>query len=135
MKLLQMKRLLIVALSVLALCAAQTSLLAQATPGTQGTAGAQPKAKTMNASGTVKSVSGDSLVVTTDSKDMTFSIDSSTKFVGKGLGTKSAAGKMTAADAVAANDRVKVAYHDMGGTMHAATVTVTAKATGAPPKK
>jgi hypothetical protein len=116
-----MKRFLIVALSVLALCAAQAGLQAQG------------KTKTMNATGTVKSVSGNSLVVTAqDGKDMTFTVDSSTKFVGKGLGTKSAAGKLTATDAVAMSDRVRVAYHDMSGTLHAATVTVTNKAAGGP---
>jgi hypothetical protein len=130
-----MKRILIVALSVLALSATQTGLLAQATSGAQGTSGAQAKTKTMNATGTVKSVTGDSLVVTTGSKDMTFAVDGTTKFVGKGLGTKAAGGKLTATDAVAANDRVRVAYHDMGGTMHAATVTVTGKGAAATPKK
>jgi hypothetical protein len=129
-----MKRFLIIALSVLALCATQTGLLAQGTPGAQGTSGA-PKTKTMNATGTVKSVTGDSLVVTSGSKDMTFTVDGTTKFVGKGLGTKAAGGKLTATDAVAANDRVRVAYHDMGGTMHAATVTVTGKGAAATPKK
>jgi hypothetical protein len=117
-----MKRFLVVALSVLALSAVQDDLLAQG------------KTKTMNANGTVKSVSGNELVVTVDGKDMTFSVDTSTKFVGKGLGTKSAAGKLTAADAVSENDKVRVAYHDMGGTMHAATVTITSKGAG-PPKK
>ena len=118
-----MKRLLVVALSVLALCATQ--------PGLQ----AQGKTKTMNATGTVKSVAGDSLVVTANGKDMTFAVDGTTKFVGKGLGTKAAGGKLTATDAVAMNDRVRVAYHDMGGTMHAATVTVTSKGSAAAPKK
>jgi hypothetical protein len=117
-----MKRFLVVVLSVLALCAAQADLLAQG------------KTKTMNAAGTVKSVAGSELVVTVDGKDMTFAVDNSTKFVGKGLGTKAASGKMTAADAVAENDKVRVAYHDMGGTRHAATVTVTNKAAGAPKK-
>ena len=129
-----MKRLLIVALSVLALSATQTGLLAQTTSGAQGTSGAG-KTKTMNATGMVKSVSGDSLVVTTNGKDMTFAVDGTTKFVGKGLGTKAAGGKLTATDAVSANDRVRVAYHDMGGTMHAATVTVTSKGSAAAPKK
>ena len=129
-----MKRFLIVALSVLALSATQTGLLAQTTSGAQGTSGAQ-KTKTMNASGMVKSVSGDSLVVTANGKDMTFTVDGTTKFVGKGLGTKAAGGKLTATDAVSANDRVRVAYHDMGGTMHAATVTVTSKGSAAAPKK
>jgi hypothetical protein len=118
-----MKRLL-VALSVLALCFAQ--------PGLQ----AQGKTKTMNMSGTVKSVSGNSLVVSgADGKDMTFTVDNTTKFVGKGLGTKAKAGKLTATDAVATNDRVRVAYHDMGGTMHAASVNVVSKGAAATPKK
>jgi hypothetical protein len=123
-----MSRLMIIALSVLALSAAQ--------PGLEAQQGTQTKTKTQNASGTVKSVTGNSLVITAaDNKEMTFSIDGSTKFVGKGLGTKASQGKLTATDAVAANDRVRVAYHDMSGTMHAATVTVTNKAGGAAPKK
>jgi hypothetical protein len=124
-----MKRLL-VALSVLALCAAQPGLQALA-------AGQAPaKSKTMNMTGTVKSVSGNSLVVSDSAgKDVTFTVDGSTKFVGKGLGTKAKSGKLTATDAVAASDHVRVAYHDMGGTMHAATVNVVSKGTAAAPKK
>ena len=118
-----MKRLLI-ALSVLALCAAPAAA-----------AQAQGKAKTMTASGTVKSVSGNSLTVTAaGGKDMTFAVDNSTKFVGKGLGTKSKEGNLTATDAVAAGDHVSVTYHDMGGTMHAANVRVVSKGTVAPKK-
>jgi hypothetical protein len=113
-----MKRLLVVALSVFALCAAQAGLQAQAK---------KPAMKTMSASGTVKSVSGSQLVVTSAGKDMTFAVDSSTKFVGKGLGTKAKAGNLTATDAVHEGDHVSVSYHDMGGTMHAARVSVTAK--------
>jgi anthranilate/para-aminobenzoate synthase component II len=114
-----MKRLVLVALSVLGLCVASQSVaLAQG-----GKA-----AKAMTVSGTVKSVSGTSLTITSGAKDMTFTIDGSTKFVGKGLSTKSAAGKITATDAVAMNDRVSVTYHDMGGTMHAASVRITNKA-------
>ena len=91
---------------------------------------AQAKAKTMMASGTVKSVSGTSLVVTGGGKDWNFTMDSTTKFVGKGLSTKSRekGGKITAMDAVAMNDSVTVTYHDMGGTMHAAQVRVNNKA-------
>lgn len=116
-----MKRLLFVALAIAALCAAQTVGL-----------DAQPKAKTATASGTVKSVSGTSLTITAaGGKDMTFTVDSSTKFVGRGLGTKAKAGPITATDAVAANDKVRVTYHDMGGTLHAASVNITAKGTAA----
>ena len=123
-----MKRLL-VALSVMALCVAQPVLQAQAPA-------APAKSKTMNMTGTVKSVSGSSLVVSDSAgKDVTFTVDGSTKFVGKGLGTKAKSGKLTATDAVAASDHVRVAYHDMGGTMHAATVNVVSKGTAAAPKK
>jgi hypothetical protein len=115
-----MKRLL-VALSVVAMYVVALPLGIQA----------QDKAKSMTASGTVKSVSGDSLVVTSSGKDMTFTMDGTTKFVGKGLSTKSTAkgGKLTATDAVAAGDMVSVTYHDMGGKMHAANVRITNKGT------
>ena len=116
-----MKRLLIVALAVVALCVGQAVGL-----------DAQGKTKTSTANGTVKAVTGNSLTVTAaGGKDMSFTIDNTTKFVGKGLGTKSKAGPITATDAVAMGDRVRVTYHDMGGTLHAANVSVTAKAAGA----
>jgi predicted transcriptional regulator len=119
-----MKHLVIVALTVFGLCAVAqpVALHAQAMKSTT---------KAMTAAGTVKSVSATSLTVTSGGKDMTFMLDSSTKFIGKGLGTKSQAkaGKMTATDAVAANDSVSVAYHDMSGMLHAASVRVTAKGT------
>ena len=113
-----MKRVLMVALAVIALCGTQVGLQAQSKGG-----------KAMSATGTVKSVSGSSLVVSgKDGKDMTFAIDSSTKFVGKGLSTKSAKGPITATDAVHQGDAVSVSYHDMGGTMHAAQVRITSTA-------
>jgi hypothetical protein len=119
-----MKHLVIVALTVFGLCAVAqpVALHAQAMKSTT---------KAMTAAGTVKSVSATCLTVTSGGKDMTFMLDSSTKFIGKGLGTKSQAkaGKMTATDAVAANDSVSVAYHDMSGMLHAASVRVTAKGT------
>src|SRR3954468_10032527 len=121
-----MKRLLIVALSAFALCVAQVGLEAQSKSG----------AKAMSAMGAVKSVSGTSLVVSAkDGKDMTFAIDGSTKFVGKGLGTKSAKAPLTATDAVHDGDQVSVSYHDTGGTMHAAQVRITAKGAAGTMKK
>ena len=89
----------------------------------------KPAAKTV--SGTVKSVSASSLVISEAGKDMTFTVDKDTKVIGKGLGTKGAAsgGKLAITDAVSSGDNVSVTYHDMGGTMHAATVRVTPKAT------
>jgi hypothetical protein len=112
-----MKRLALVALSVLGLCVAAQPVAVHA----------QKATKAMTASGVVKSVSGTALTVTSGGKDMTFTVDGSTKFVGKGLGTKAKTGKLTATDAVAMNDHVSVTYHDMGGTMHAASVRVTSK--------
>jgi hypothetical protein len=35
---------------------------------------------------------------------------------------------MKATDAVAPHDQVRVSYHDMNGTMHAAQVSITSKA-------
>lgn len=115
-----MKRLVLVALSVLGLCVAAQPVAVHAQKAAS--------AKTMTASGPVKAVSGTSLTVTSGGKDMMFTIDSSTKFVGKGLSTKSAAGKLTATDAVGMGDTVTVSYHDTGGTMHAANVRITNKA-------
>jgi len=115
-----MKRLLFLALSVLALC-----ILAQ-----PARLQAQGKPKQMNASGTVKSVSANSLTIAAaGGKEMSFTIDSSTKFIGKGLSTKTARlGKLTAPDAVAMNDRVTVRYTAISGAMHAVNVRVTNKA-------
>lgn len=115
-----MKHLTIVALSVLALSIAAQPATLHAQKSSAG--------KTMSASGTVKSVSGNQLVVSASGKDMTFSMDTSTKFTGKGLTTKSKGQPMAATDAVHEGDRVTVSYHDMGGTMHAASVRVTAAA-------
>ena|SRR5215471_7987360 len=118
-----MKHFTIVALSVLALCVAAQPVALHA----------QKAGKAMSASGTVKSVSGNQLVVAGAGKDMTFMLDSSTKFTGKGLSTKSKGAPMAATDAVHEGDKVTVSYHDMNGSMHAASVRITAAA--APAKK
>lgn len=116
-----MKHFTIVALSVLTLCLAAQPIAVHAAG--QGTA------KAMTASGVVKSVSGNALVVTSAGKDLSFVLDSTTKFTGKGLSTKSKGQPMAATDAVHQNDTVKVTYHDMGGTLHAASVNITATGT------
>ena len=121
-----MKRLVAVALTVLGLSVAVQGVAVQAQAA---------KSKAMTAAGKVKAVTGTSLTISSAGKDMTFTVDGTTKFVGKGLGTKAKAGKLTATDAVATNDRVRVAYHDMGGTMHAASVNVVSKGAVATPKK
>ena len=116
-----MKRLFVVALTVLGLCVAAQSVPLQA----------QAKPKSMSATGVVKSVSATSLAITASgNKEMTFTVDGTTKFVGKGLSTKSRekGGKITAMDAVGDGDSVSVTYHDMDGKMHAANVKITQKA-------
>src|SRR5262245_58820027 len=95
-------------------------------------AAAQAKPKPQLAANvTVKSVAPASLVVTgSDCKDMTFTVDAKTNVVGKGVGTKSRekGGKATIADLLGTGDRVTVTYHDMGGTLHASKVELTAAA-------
>ena len=110
-----MKHLMLVALSVLALSIAVQPVAVHA----------QAK-KAMSASGTVKSVSGNQLVVTGGGKDWTFMLDNATKFTGKGLSTKSGGKPISATDAVHEGDKVTVSYHDMNGSMHAASVRITA---------
>jgi hypothetical protein len=89
----------------------------------------KPAAKT--ATGTVKSVSADSLTLSDGGKDMTFTIDKSTNVVGRGVGTKAAptGGKAPITDLVSVSDKVSVTYHEMGSTMHASTVRVMGKGT------
>jgi hypothetical protein len=82
------------------------------------------------AHGTVKDVSASSLTITSQGKDMTFVIDSKTHAVGKGLGTatQKSGGKAPITDLMKAGDEVSVTYHDMGGTLNAATVHVVTSA-------
>jgi hypothetical protein len=109
--------------------AAKIRAVASAGPATA----AEAASKTSN--GTVKSVAATSLSISGTAGggatfDQTFVIDAKTKVVGRGAGTAAAAkgGKAAITDLVAAGDKVTVHFHDMGGTLHAAEVRVTAKA-------
>ena len=87
-------------------------------------------AKTMNAAGTVSAVTTDSLTVKKGTDEWKFMIDKDTSVVAKGATHKSLAlkadGKATTlTDFVKAGDNVTVAYHEMGGMKHAATINVT----------
>ena len=116
-----MTRWLVLALSVIVLLALPVSLSAQA--------------KTMHMTGTVKAVTDTSLTITAaGGKEMTFAMDSSTKFKGKGLGTKSQTGKLTPSTATGVGDHVSVDYQDKAGAMHASAVSVTSKAAMTPKK-
>ena len=90
-------------------------------------AGAQTAAKAVTAAGTVKSVTTQALTLVSGGKDMVFTIDGTTKFIGKGLSTKSAKGKIMATDAIGVDDRVRVTYHQNGSVLHAASVRITEK--------
>ena len=105
------------------------SIRAIASAGAGGGSVMESKPAAMTANGTVKSVSGSSLTISDAGKDMTFSVDKDTRVIGKGMGTKGAAtgGKLAIADALSSGDKVSVTYHDMNGTLHAATVRVTPK--------
>lgn len=96
-----------------------------------GSSGAAQSKDQFLPNATVKSVSGTSVTVTADGKDTTFSVDAKTKVVGKGMGTKSKAkgGKPTIVDLLKEGDRVAVTYHEMGATMHASRIEVTAAGT------
>jgi hypothetical protein len=115
-----MKRTLVVAIALLALPAAAWPSLAwgQSKPSNQ-----------LLANATVKSVSATSVTVTANGKDTTFTVDSKTNVVGRGIGTKSRAkgGKPTIPDLLKEGDRVTVTYHDAGGTMHASKIEVSSK--------
>ena len=80
-----------------------------------------------SANGIVAAVTGTSLTVTVSGKEMRFALDGSTRFVGRGLGTKAAAagGKFGPTDAVSKGNQVSVSYREQAGTMQATEVRVT----------
>jgi hypothetical protein len=79
-----------------------------------------------SAFGTVAAVTGSSLTVTVGGKEMRFALDSGTRFIGRGLGTKAkaAGGKLAPTDAVTKGDQVTVSYREQGGAMNATEVRV-----------
>jgi uncharacterized protein DUF5666 len=113
--------------SVRAFAVVVIALSALAAPG----AAAQGKVKNLllpNA--TVKSVSATALVVLSLGMESTFTVDTTTQVVGKGIGTRSKAkgDKPTVADLLAQGDRVTVTYHEAGGTMRATKIEVSKSA-------
>jgi len=83
--------------------------------------------------GKVTSITPTSMVISGSANvgsSFTFTIDGSTKVIGKGAGTAAAAagGKTVITDLVSTGDTVNVAYHQMGDTLHAAEIRVSAKA-------
>jgi hypothetical protein len=98
-----------------------------------GAVAAEGGAKTAN--GTVKSVAGTSLTINGSSGSgatftQTFTIDGTTKVIGRGAGTAAAAagGKTAVTDLVSTGDRVSVTYRAAGNALHASEIRVTGKA-------
>ena len=86
--------------------------------------------KTLTSTGTVKSVTATSLSITGSSGgggsfDQTFTIDATTKVIGKGLSTVTKGKKNLITDLLATGDRVSVSYREAGGSLHATEVRVT----------
>lgn len=117
------------------------ALLMMAVPATafagQDTKAKSGSAKTMTATGTVAAVSNESITVKGKTDEWTFAVDSKTDVTAKGASTKTSAMKSEnkptqLTDFVKTGDTVRVSYHDMGATKHAARVTVV---TSVPAKK
>ena len=102
------------------------------------TATADPTADKVS-NGTVKSIAPTSMTITGTSGGATFSqtftIDATTKVVGKGAGTATApkGGKAVVTELVGNGDHVSVSYKAMGAALHATEIRVTSK--GAPSTK
>jgi len=101
-------------------------------PAPKSEAAAAPKPKAMTATGVVSAVTGSSLTVKEKTGDATFSVDSKTVVMGKGLGTAGkklmeAGGKPTLGDFLKDGDTVSVTYHDMNGAKTASTVRIVQK--------
>jgi hypothetical protein len=82
------------------------------------------------ATGAVKAVSASSVTVTgSGGKEMTFSIDPTTKVLGKGAGTATTAagGRIPVTELVGVKDTVSVSYTEAAGAMKASEVRVTVK--------
>ena len=98
--------------------ATSVQVVTSAGPGGGGVASPSAAAASRNTTGVVKSVSATSLTITADGKDMTFALDQSTRVVGTGAGTKTAAagGRIAITDLVATGNRVNVAHTDNKAT-------------------
>ena len=103
-----------------------------------GMLSAQESKKTMRSTGRVISVAPDSITIKPGNTNMTFAVDTSTKVVGKGVGTKTEALKAAnkspqITDLVDEYDSVVVEYEDMGGgKLHAKRIDIRVKGTKKP---
>ncbi len=99
-------------------------------PGRGSTSAARPAAPAAKtATGTVKSVTVDTLVISGGGKDWTFAVNAATTVQGTGAGTatRAAGGRVAITGLVGTGDTVRVTYNEEGGKMLASTVRVTVK--------
>jgi hypothetical protein len=94
--------------------------------------GAAAKAQTVT--GTVSSMTGNSLVIKAASGEMTFTVDSKTTITGTGMGTagrklEAEGAKPTLSDLLKEGDTVSVTYKDVAGTNQASVVRMVRKKT------
>jgi hypothetical protein len=94
-------------------------------------AGEDPAAATTS-NGTVDAVSATSMTISGSTGpakfNQTFTIDSDTKVIGKGVGTATKGAKVVITDLVGKGDQVGVSYRMAGTELHATEVRVTMKA-------
>ena len=90
------------------------------------------------ARGTVTAMAADSVTVKVANVDMTFAVDSKTSVTAAGAGTKDRAAQKAGAggpklsEVVKVGQAVSVSYHDVGGTLHAASIRAVASAGASP---
>lgn len=96
-----------------------------------GTSGAAPADSAKNVQAKVKSISGNTLILDQDGRDMTFSIDRETDVlaVGGTRATRRANGALPITDFVHTGDIVRVEYREAGGSMKALEIQVKGRAT------
>ena len=94
-------------------------------------AGSDPAA-TKTSNGTVDAVSATSMTISGSTGpakfNQTFTIDSDTKVIGKGVGTATKGAKVAITDLVGKGDQVSVSYRMSGTALRASEVRVTTKA-------
>jgi Domain of unknown function (DUF5666) len=104
-------------------------------PGGGSTSEQKAEERAETASGTVDSLSGNTLTISGSGSGgatfkQSFTVDAATKVVGEGAGTAASArgGKLVLSDYIGPGDRVTVTYQKKGTSLHASEIRVRQKA-------